>query len=853
MTQDTFRDRLQLWFDRDGGEGEALGIDLGTTKSCVAAASYDPASGDLDCYLVRFGNEEGESTIAVPSAVALDQGRVLVGAKALAKRGQKGFIPERTFFYETKNTIGLRYTYPNAKPKFTNATDIATHVLGHLREIIYEEYAFAPDAPPVVACPASFHASQRRATILAAERAFGDDSDIHFDPEDDDCEPVSNIRLLDEPYAAFLDLLFREPEASEKLLQPGNTLLVFDFGGGTCDVAIFRVGVEEDSPIGARLLATSRYHRLGGGDIDRAIVHEVLIPQLVKENTLGQWELGWHDKAKRLEPVLIDAAEELKLKMSRFLANGGKHPEKINFKAARNKIEAQWHNGEIAGDEREAALDALMKKEVAAQAEEQSGIPFLDNAVILAGLSFDVEIGGVTRRLTLKQPTLEKAEFLNLLKPILDHEPPPESGDEFVQRSSIFSPVKQALLRAGLEPGDIDGVLMCGCSSLLPPVQTALRSHFPNASCVLMGEDEEELQGIVARGAALQALADHVLGRKLIEPVCSSELSLVVSTGTVALAKAGETLPLSSDGVIELHPPRDSEDEAVDIAVEVVIDGKRTVGRTLWQLPAPVSKRDSLLLAWHLDENQCLELNLRREDANDEEPITKRFDSPITHCDMGQTVRCRMLERMEAMRSGKLPRTQLGLVSERIARDAGALGEYERALHFVSIAMQERGDDPSLLNLRGIYRKNLGDLDGALDAYKQAAEDWTGARFNLALLHYNAGRHVEALKAVDSALEDDPTRAYRVLRGDILDKLGRNDEARKEWQDAIHGNIDFGALEEFDLGWLDSCAQRLSQTSVQEKIREARERKAQHTLRVSRQGELPVYAGQPLRDMSDLV
>lgn len=805
MTQLTFRERLQQMLDQRGAGGTVLGIDLGTTKSCVAVAEYESESKRLKCSIFHFKDANRKTAVSIPSVVALDHGCRLVGEEALEKRGKKGFIPERTFFSETKNTIGLRYTYPNGKPGFANATDIAAHLLDHLHRAACRGLGYVPDGAPVVACPASFNASQRLATILAAERAVLGCPEEDIRQAADDEEEESGIRLLDEPYAAFLDLLFREPPGTRELLQPGNTLMVFDFGGGTCDVAIFRIDMQEgDSPIGARLLSSSRYHRLGGGDIDRAIVHEVLIPRLVEENGLGAWELGWHDKVRRLEPLLIDGAVELKLQMSHLLANNTADENKQSFVA----------------------------------------IPALD---------FNVEIGGVMRHLEIKNPVLERSAFLALLNPFLDPEPQQESGDEFVQRSSIFSPIRQALLRAGLEPRDMDGVLICGCCSLLPPVQATLRRHFPHANCVLMGKDVEELQGVVARGAALQALAKHLLGRELIKLVCSSDLSLVVTTGTVALAKAGEELPVSSNGMVELHPPRDSEDASVDIAVEVVIDDKRLAGRALWQLLAPVAKQDVLLLSWHLDDNQCLVLNLQRENAADEAPLVKRFDSPITHCDMGQMVRCRMLERMEAIRSGAVERHELGDVAEKIAQDAATLGEYERALHFVSIALQERGDDPYLLNLRGIYRKNLGDLDGALDAYRQAAVSFPAAHFNLALLHYNAARYSEALREVDAVLEAESSCAYHVLRGDILDKIGRSDEAMHEWQTAIGGDSDLNAMSEFELGWLSSCARMLSQPAVLDKIQKARDHKAKAVVSVSRQGELPVYAGRPLRDLFDLV
>ena len=71
-----------------------------------------------------------------------------------------------------------------------------------------------------------------------------------------------------EPYAAVLDLLHRDPGAAGVHLTAGATWLVFDFGGGTCDVALFTLQASETAALAPRLLATSRYHRIGGGDID---------------------------------------------------------------------------------------------------------------------------------------------------------------------------------------------------------------------------------------------------------------------------------------------------------------------------------------------------------------------------------------------------------------------------------------------------------------------------------------------------------------------------------------------------------------------------------------------------------
>ena len=62
-------------------------------------------------------------------------------------------------------------------------------------------------------------------------------------------------------------------------------------------------------------LEQNRNHRLGGGDIDAAIVHEVLIPQLARENALGPFDLTFEDKKKVLEPALLGLAEALKISL----------------------------------------------------------------------------------------------------------------------------------------------------------------------------------------------------------------------------------------------------------------------------------------------------------------------------------------------------------------------------------------------------------------------------------------------------------------------------------------------------------------------------------------------------------
>jgi hypothetical protein len=136
MNRSDFEQRLLDRLRASGRPVAALGIDLGTTKTCVAVAAYDPRSRRLRCECLPFEQPDGTMRAAVPSAVAIEGARTLFGADALAKRGQRGFPAESKLFYETKNDIGLRYTYARAPDGFQTATEVATHFLSYLRDAI---------------------------------------------------------------------------------------------------------------------------------------------------------------------------------------------------------------------------------------------------------------------------------------------------------------------------------------------------------------------------------------------------------------------------------------------------------------------------------------------------------------------------------------------------------------------------------------------------------------------------------------------------------------------------------------------------------------------------------------------
>jgi len=238
-------------------EAQHYGIDLGTTNSSVAEASW--ASGEKPvCRVLEIDQPlwpAGTMTSSlVPSVVAvLDNTGVMLGegAKRLRTRPQEAnLFPERNLFYETKNDMGLRKTYHRASESFNHASKIAGHILRFLKDAVCQEGQDKP-AHFCVTVPASFQLNQRRDTLLACGYSG-------IELQDDD--------LLDEPTAALIDYIMSE--GADRIVEAGRTTrcVVFDFGGGTCDVSVLEITADKKTKqILMGQIAVSRYHRLGGG------------------------------------------------------------------------------------------------------------------------------------------------------------------------------------------------------------------------------------------------------------------------------------------------------------------------------------------------------------------------------------------------------------------------------------------------------------------------------------------------------------------------------------------------------------------------------------------------------------
>ncbi|KAK2413850.1 heat shock cognate 70 kDa protein [Trifolium repens] len=254
-------------------EGCAVGIDLGTTYSCVAVWLDEHNRVEI------IHNDQGNKT--TPSFVAFTDDQRLVGDAA---KNQAASNPENTVF-DAKRLIGRKFSdsfvqndillWPfkvidgvNDKPmvvvkykgqeKKLCAEEISSMILTKMREIA-EKYLESPVKNAVVTVPAYFNDSQRKATIDAGAIAG-----------------LNVIRIINEPTAAAL--AYGLDKRSDCVGE--NNIFIFDLGGGTFDVSILTI---KDKVF--QVKATGGNTHLGGEDFDNRMVN-YFVQEFKRKNKL---------------------------------------------------------------------------------------------------------------------------------------------------------------------------------------------------------------------------------------------------------------------------------------------------------------------------------------------------------------------------------------------------------------------------------------------------------------------------------------------------------------------------------------------------------------------------------------
>ncbi|MFH1349785.1 MAG: molecular chaperone DnaK [Pseudomonadota bacterium] len=349
--------------------GKIIGIDLGTTNSCVAVME----GGDP----VVIANAEGSRT--TPSMVAFsDKGERLVGQ--IAKR-QAITNPDNTIF-AVKRLIGRKYDSPEVQKdikvlpykiaKAPNAdahvsvrgkdyspAEISSMILQKMKQTA-EDYLGEKVTEAVITVPAYFNDSQRQATKDAG-RVAG----------------LEVKRIINEPTAASLSYGL-DKKAEEKIA-------VFDLGGGTFDISILEIGEGV-----FEVKATNGDTHLGGEDFDLRVV-DYLADEFRKDQGIDL------RNDKMALQRLKEAAEKAKMELSSsqetdinlpFITADASGPKHLNIKLTRAKLEA--------------LVDDLIQKVVG-----PCNTALKDSGLKLSDIDEVILVGGMTRMPKVQQKVKE--------------------------------------------------------------------------------------------------------------------------------------------------------------------------------------------------------------------------------------------------------------------------------------------------------------------------------------------------------------------------------------------------------------------------------------------------------------
>lgn len=538
-----------------------IGIDFGTSTTTASLVVIDEESGALTTQPIPIKQYDADGICIedhlVPTCIAWTGSALLVGQGAARFKSEYEYGKNIWFSFKMKLGMDLGPQYSRSELARTANGPVVIEKPQHAAAVFFrylrekiESYIKARNLPATVAysvsVPAAFEANQRKDLC----DALGEAGIVL---------PAHGI--VDEPNAAFisylLDTLRTGTGIAQSMREHKRNVLVFDFGAGTCDISILEVGAMQGR-FTSKNKAISQFHALGGDNIDRQLVRELLLPQLFAQSKPAV-DFNTSELDIAIVPRLQQAAEDMKVQCCKFVAS-------------------KWDGRNVA--------------------------PFAASDHAISGKSvptFRVR----NCELKLNNPTISLKGFAEVMRPFVD---PSLLEVGIVHREddiiSIFEPIDNALRKANITPDDLHMVLFIGGSSLNPYVQGAIHERFGRfVECVLPGD----LRTPVSRGAAINAFMVNGLGCEVIRPITSETIYVVTAGGGLhEILPAGTEMPSADIFVGDLEVQRDGQPK---VELPICVSNEDKLLGTI-EIPAqkgrPFKKGESVTLVGRLDENKLL-------------------------------------------------------------------------------------------------------------------------------------------------------------------------------------------------------------------------------------------------------
>lgn len=747
-----------------------IGIDFGTSTTVVSLAVFDVKSQSIETKSIPLDQllEDGTryTSEKIDTVIAWYNNQILVGRGAADLKYQlrRGKNIWYSFKMELGEDLGAKYYDSELARKspfnIRNPKDAARVFFMYLKILITRfcnQNGYSSDIEYAVSIPASFEANQRR-DLMDVLIANGMN--------------VENQSFIDEPNAAFLSYIQTRSKSKYPLLINPNynpKILVFDFGGGTCDISILEVGKNIDG-FYSKNLSISRFTQLGGDDIDRYIAYHYLLPRFLQANNYEMSDFRTQEK-KYMATQLYKVAERLKVLICKNLA--------------------VMMNDFIVPDIKNSPT--MTKIEVPILIETSKGILYQDS-FMLSNAELTAAMGVFTQKTQL--PTKVKGE------------------DDY---NTIFMPIESSIRKANISLNELDYVLLIGGSSKSPYIQETLKNYFEDSELLI----PQDLQTHVSQGAAIHSLLINGFGRCVIRPITSEPILVITADETpTILVPAGTNIPTESIQINNLVTSREGQ-KVVELPVCVgntrkMLFNLKIIGEKSFPINTPIQltlriNSDKLLV---IEQAICMDVSCKVE------PINPFANKELTTEERIVLVAERQVN-LEAEQNSGIPTKHSLEMLRKAYIDIGnsffAAETYERQIELY----------PSLDNYNaiGVLYANSGNAEKAISFFEKALlhnpnDKCVMRNLGISLKNKEPQRAKELFQKI---LESDPNDPITLIELGRFDKQEKNAvEAQRKFIAAYNGLLhkwQMKTISKAECSWLIWVANELGHNDVAQEVR----------------------------------
>lgn len=758
-----------------------VGIDFGTSTSVASIASVGQDGKGLDTKAIEISQIDELGRVIhshlVDTCLAWFNQTLLFGVGAA--RLKQELVGNQTIWTSFKMGLGVdlgpeynRTALPDGKYEYTiekpqQAAAVFLKLLCDGVRAYVSQHNLPKQIYYTVTVPASFEANQRQ-DLFAALNFAG--------------IPESEIRLMDEPNAAFLSYLIDMESRStegrfvDTLQNKNRNVIVFDFGAGTCDISILEVSVSSESIL-SRNLGISKFWALGGDDIDRLIAEHILLPQLCGGENLAKYLFTTTQLEQQVLPHLKPVAEALKIAC----------------------CEQAEQKGWKRVDDLKRASNKVMVK---------SSTPF--------------SVAGKQWQLT--EPQIRLDQFAEIMALFVDQPSKIKSSNKVID---VLQPINNALEKIELSKDDIDMVLFIGGSCENPLIRHYVSQHLGRFVESITPKD---LRAHVSQGAALYTLFLRGAGIDPIMPITSESIYvLTAGDALVQVVKAGSLVP--SGGVLN--------DE-----LEVLRSGQKTIDLPFFSgsvnkpmgLVQIKSARDSsgfergekVKINWSISKEKILQVTA---EANNLKQIAE-FQNPLANEEVTEEVMA-MLRAKQAFNKSVLeghgrPSASATLAYSSAARKAGHWRLAAEMLEAVERLDPGTDYSTSICYCYSMDDDNKSSYKWSKVAYERKPSATTA--FNYALDKWRSREISEYERLMEESIEHDSDyTAALVDYGEHLMEQGRalGAEYLQRAFDIFKDEMELGCLDKSDISRFRRAAKELGKEEVLSSINEFSDKEKQ--------------------------